>query len=829
MQPYKPSRHQLFRYRVLCVVLALMVVLAGHEIWAAVQDQQPFFWEKAKSFFVSLWLVCVCGYIWWRARRAARQEKLAGLAAYCQPGPPKPTFLWQAILILLPLALMAGFGFWAILRERNAVEAEARQRAEAIIQSLPRDFDRLAASRLTQYDSANNGWFNVLRWDWSAWPEDRIRKQWLADTNGLQMLNNNLARLHSAFPQWQSGPLPRASFVLDTNGDLPYGQPVPARPPAWLATLSAAQYTAWTALQTAVYARAPFPKLTKLNESFRETKPPDDALACAEFWLLRARLAGETATNAVRQLLKFGRNYYRDVSDSGVPLRSLALADALQTSRGPGPNQQLWEALQTEVDTPTALTPRLLAEADSVVAGHPQLTNALQSLRILLANNLAQADFVRAVKDSGRFAGLTPASFWLAGQGQRWFFLINPTTSVTYGANSRTTNFCAAVMGYPLPIVARGFADALTDANVSLPNYFSVALTLDGEAVPLPLPWNKTAPGQPAGDLLAGGQFNLRQPAILRIDNPPGGSRLEVPFEAMPSHPQFNLQIRLTNRNLLYARQRQLQYIFGTLIGVSAMAALVGFLAAYRAFRRQWELNELKSNFVSSVSHELRAPIAAVRLMAENLASGKIPAAEKQHEYYKFIVQECRRLSSLIENVLDFSRIEQGRKQYELEPTDLAALVRTTVQLMEPYAAEKGIALRLAGTNQPTLASLKARVDGRAIQQALVNLLDNAIKHSAAGQTVSVGITRREAAGHAAVLVVVTDHGPGIPPAEQEKIFERFYRRGSELRRETQGVGIGLSLVKHILEAHGGRVTVHSEPGQGSRFTLEIPTHQSHE
>lgn len=829
MQPYKPSRHQLFRYRALCVLLALMVVLAGHEIWAAVQDQQPFFWERAKSFFVSLWLVCVCGYIWWRARRAAREGKLAGRAAYCQPGPPKPTFLWQAILILLPVALMAGFGFWAILRERNAVAEEARQRAQTIIQSLPRDFDRLAANRLTQFDAPNNSWFNFLRWGWSAWPDNKIRKQWLADTNGLQMLTNNLARLHSVFPQWQSGPVPRASFILDTNGDLPYGQPVPARPPAWLATLSAIQYTAWTALQTAVCANAPFPTLTKLNQSFQETKPPDDARACGEFWLLRARLAGQPATNAVQQLLKFGGHYYREISDSGVPLRTLSLADALQRSRATGPPQQLWEALQTEVDTPTALTPRLLDEAGILVTGNPQLTNALQSLRILLANNLAQADFARAVKNSGRFAGLTPTSFWLAGQGQRWFFLINPTTSTTYSVNSRTTNFCAAVVGYPLPIVARGFADALVDAKVSLPNYFSVALRLEGEAVPLPLPWNKTGPGQPAGDLLAEGQFTLRQPAVLRIDNPPGSARQEVPFEAMPSHPRFILQIRLTDRNLLYARQRQLQYIFGSLIGVSAAAALVGFLAAYRAFRRQLALNELKSNFVSSVSHELRAPLASVRLMAENLATGKIPAAEKQHEYYKFIVQECRRLSSLIENVLDFSRIEQGRKQYELEPTDLAALVRTTVQLMEPYAAEKGIALRLEGTNQPTLASLEARVDGRAIQQALVNLLDNAIKHSAAGQTVLVALEHPEGPSGPVVRVSVADQGPGIPPAEQEKIFERFYRRGSELRRETQGIGIGLSLVKHILEAHGGRVTVHSEPGQGSRFTLEIPTHQSHE
>jgi signal transduction histidine kinase len=231
------------------------------------------------------------------------------------------------------------------------------------------------------------------------------------------------------------------------------------------------------------------------------------------------------------------------------------------------------------------------------------------------------------------------------------------------------------------------------------------------------------------------------------------------------------------------------------------------------------------------------------------LERGKVQDEPKRNEYFRFIVQECRRLSSLIENVLDFSRIEQGRKQYEFEPTDIVALAGQTVKLMEPYAAEKGVKLETTNIEPPT-SNIELNVDGRAIQQALVNLIDNAIKHSPKGETVTVGLEcgqrrtgvapvfnstdtnnavedKQMETAATAVLLFVTDHGPGIPAGEQEKIFERFYRLGSELRRETQGVGIGLSIVKHIVEAHGGRVNLESEAGQGSRFVIELPCPKS--
>ncbi len=320
----------------------------------------------------------------------------------------------------------------------------------------------------------------------------------------------------------------------------------------------------------------------------------------------------------------------------------------------------------------------------------------------------------------------------------------------------------------------------------------------------------------------------------------------------------ISLIVQLQDPETYYRAVQRRQFLFSALIIGALLAGLASAIILRRSLIRQQSLNEQKSNFVSSVSHELRAPIASVRLMAESLERGKVAGGAKQSEYFRFIVQECRRLSSLIENVLDFSRIEQGRKQYEFEPTDLLALTRETVKLMEPYAEEKGVQLRLetslaaperseGGNIQHPTSNIELEIDGRAIQQALVNLIDNAIKHSAKGQAVTIGLDadcrtgvppvsdiqggtpdamlQKEISetGRRPVLLYVEDHGPGIPPAEHEKIFERFYRLGSELRRETQGVGIGLSIVRHIVAAHGGDVTVRSNIGEGSRFTIVLP------
>jgi two-component system phosphate regulon sensor histidine kinase PhoR len=241
-------------------------------------------------------------------------------------------------------------------------------------------------------------------------------------------------------------------------------------------------------------------------------------------------------------------------------------------------------------------------------------------------------------------------------------------------------------------------------------------------------------------------------------------------------------------------------------VGISATA--LGFM--HRIVRQERRLGELKSQFVSSVSHELRAPVGSIRLMAEALHEGRV-TGEAAGDFHRLIAGEGARLSHLVENVLDFARIEEGRKRYRFEEADLRQLAADVIRLMEPLATERGVKLRTE------LADCIATVDPAAIRQALVNLLDNALKFSPPGGTVTVTLT----ANAGAWSLAVRDEGPGIPATEHERIFERFHRLGNELRRETQGTGIGLSIVKHIVQAHGGRIEVNSRPGEGSVFTIK--------
>jgi signal transduction histidine kinase len=226
-------------------------------------------------------------------------------------------------------------------------------------------------------------------------------------------------------------------------------------------------------------------------------------------------------------------------------------------------------------------------------------------------------------------------------------------------------------------------------------------------------------------------------------------------------------------------------------------------------------LSRLKSDFVANVSHELKTPLALIRLFAETLEMGRVSAEEKKRQYYRVIHKESQRLTQLINNILDFSRIEAGRKEYRMAPADLNRIVGDVLEAYRFSIEQQGFTL------ESKLAEdlPEVEVDKEALSQAVINLINNSIKYSRDEKLIRLETARNS--GN--VSLSVTDRGIGIPSSDQAKIFEKFYRAENSLVHETKGSGLGLTLVRHIVEAHGGSVEVESSPGKGSTFTLVLP------
>jgi signal transduction histidine kinase len=258
-------------------------------------------------------------------------------------------------------------------------------------------------------------------------------------------------------------------------------------------------------------------------------------------------------------------------------------------------------------------------------------------------------------------------------------------------------------------------------------------------------------------------------------------------------------------------------FAFNVALSAALAAVLVGgIVLALGAADRAVRLSEMKSDFVSNVSHELRTPLASIRVFAELLRLGRVQSQDKVQEYGEYIEAESRRLSRLIDNILDFARIESGRKDYHFVLADLREVVASTLGTFEAHLRHSGFRVAFEGMDEPLP---KVSIDPDAIGQALHNLLDNAVKFSGDSKEIEVRVARD---GDFLVLSV-RDHGIGIPRGEQQKIFDRFHRVGTALVHEVKGSGLGLSIVQHIVQVHGGGVSVESEPGAGSTFTVRLP------
>jgi signal transduction histidine kinase len=252
------------------------------------------------------------------------------------------------------------------------------------------------------------------------------------------------------------------------------------------------------------------------------------------------------------------------------------------------------------------------------------------------------------------------------------------------------------------------------------------------------------------------------------------------------------------------------------LIGFIDLMLGAGLYLIYSNVKRELTLSRLKSDFVANVSHELKTPLALIRLFAETLELGRVPGEGKAQQYYRVINKESQRLTQLINNILDFSRIEAGRKEYRLATADVGRIVSEVVDAYRFQIEQQGFALEVEVDDDLP----RVTADKEALAQALLNLVNNALKYTRDEKYLKLAVSRR---GAGAIAISVTDRGIGVAKGEQDKIFEKFYRAEDSLVHETKGSGLGLSLVKHIMEAHGGSVEVESAPGKGSTFTLVLP------
>jgi signal transduction histidine kinase len=269
-----------------------------------------------------------------------------------------------------------------------------------------------------------------------------------------------------------------------------------------------------------------------------------------------------------------------------------------------------------------------------------------------------------------------------------------------------------------------------------------------------------------------------------------------------------------TGKSIEQLSGRERHLYLSLFIGILAVM-LMGIVILARAMIHESEVSRMKSDFVSNVTHELKTPLSLIRMFGETLDSGIVTEERKRREFYSIIRKESERLTHLINNVLDFSRIDSGNKDYHFEETDLVAIIHNSLKAYKFHIRDKGFEIDSKMPEEPVMIS----IDKDSISQAFLNLLSNAVKYSEGRKHIIVEICRES---HAAIISV-TDHGVGIAREELKKIFEKFYRVPNQMVQQPRGSGLGLTLTRHIIKAHRGTLEVESDPGKGSTFTIRLP------
>lgn len=295
------------------------------------------------------------------------------------------------------------------------------------------------------------------------------------------------------------------------------------------------------------------------------------------------------------------------------------------------------------------------------------------------------------------------------------------------------------------------------------------------------------------------------------IETPPFAVMHDVRIDDM----HWLIQVWPSDPAAIHADMRQRQNLSMAILVFVAALLVFGSYITVRILRRELEIARMRADFVSTVSHEFRSPLTGIRQLGEMLLDGRTIDRKKQRRYFKLIVQESNRLTRLVENILDFSRMEEGRREYRFEPLNTSKWLQRLVADFEAEIAADGVAVE---TDIPEGLPLIS-ADSEALGSAVHNLLENAVKYSPGVN--EVWLDAKAAGGE--VRIAIRDRGVGISESDRKHIFERFYRADGEISKRIKGAGLGLSLVRHIVTAHGGKVECKSKVGEGSTFSIRIP------
>jgi signal transduction histidine kinase len=312
---------------------------------------------------------------------------------------------------------------------------------------------------------------------------------------------------------------------------------------------------------------------------------------------------------------------------------------------------------------------------------------------------------------------------------------------------------------------------------------------------------------------------DMAKPAALsHADFHANWKRPFVATEIGETLPHWEVAVYLLDPAELTRSAQTLKLTLGLLIAVLVLAIGVGSWLIVADLNRQLTLARQKTDFVSNVSHELKTPLTSIRMFSELLAEGRVKDPVKERSYLGIITAEAARLTRLINNVLDFARMERGEKKYNFQPCDLVSIARETAESFRPHLEANDFQFEC---DLPE-SSVLVNGDRDALAQVIVNLLSNAEKYSNSRKEIAMQLGQ-QSQPLPQVEIKVLDRGMGVPSGCAEKIFEQFYRAHDSLSSGIQGSGLGLTLARQIARAHGGDVRYEPRAGGGSCFTLRLP------